>query len=699
MSPKADPVNEDAGDELPRERTHFKELLLTDHFKRAKEAKADQAPSGNTFYEELVCVGYQPQLKRLDAVVHLKNANGYSGNICSAGSQEYVKFFASTDEGATWMELGTTAFTAWDVPGTKPLEFDVTLSVDLDDKCCRDENIVLVRGILSWQVPPGDADDPVIWGNGLDAHVQVAPKALGNIFQLLQCLGFPQKVDEIAGIVDPDQIVEFGDAKAMTPLQLHRLYQETDVPQHRYLLGHVAQVLADPVALSTIAKQPALGLFPGMKDLVDIGSIIKFLQDPQGNQTYEQLGCVGLNTTSNELVATVDVKLSSGYSGNLCTKGSHENVAFWVDWGSGWEYAGTTSVNVHDIASIPDDGLQFSAALPFPQLLAHRQPCKAGATTARVRAVLSWSTLPSDTDPYAVPFWGGHLETNVLIPPGDAILGGGPVLEAIGSMPLLYIDPVTGLADGQSTVGFVASGSPFGRQVNFAGWVINPATGLPGGGGMQYRILLSKDAGATFTPMKDTFGVVTVNLPSGVQNTVLQTPDASGWCPYLADFTTPGSIVSVVQNILGYETTAGDGKLWISMEARQGASPLGATPWKVIQLDNTAPDAAVAITSGGGSCGDFKPGDLIQGTYSASDNEALSGVSVTVLMAMPGAAVTKLPSTVTLTVEAGTWELQTLPETTPCGYVIRVVAADRTIVDSSGIHWTGDDNTGFCLRP
>ena len=31
--------------------------------------------------------------------------------LCPAGSQEYVKFFASTDDGATWTDLGLTAIT------------------------------------------------------------------------------------------------------------------------------------------------------------------------------------------------------------------------------------------------------------------------------------------------------------------------------------------------------------------------------------------------------------------------------------------------------------------------------------------------------------------------------------------------------------------------------------------------------------
>ena len=47
------------------------------------------------------------------------------------------------------------------------------------------------------------------------------------------------------------------------------------------------------------------------------------------------------------------------------------------------------------------------------------------------------------------------------------------------------------------------------------------------------------------------------------------------------------------------------------------------------------------ITSGGGSCGDFTPGSTITGSYSASDNEQLDGVSISVEMPMPGATLTQ----------------------------------------------------------
>lgn len=686
---------------LPPERTHFKELLLADHFGDLAAPAAGDPPTGNTTYEELVCVGYQPQLKQLNAVVHLNLSSGYLGDICTAGSEEYVKFFASTDDGTTWTALGITSFTAWDVSGAKPLEFDVTLPVNLAETCCKDENIVLIRAILSWQVPPGGATDPVVWGNGLDAHVQVAPLVLGTLANLLECLEIPFQHTEAGQIVDLDQIVEFGAATELTPVQLHELYSDTEIPQHRYLLSAATQLLDDPTALSAAANQPEFELMPGLTGLVDVGGVVKVIADPQGDETFEQLGCVGLNTTASTLVATIDVKLSSGYLGNLCTAGSNEYVAFWADWGTGYEYVGTTSVNVHDIASIPADGLQYAVALPFTQAITQRQPCANGAQTVPVRAVLSWATPPSDTDPYAVPVWGGHLETNVLIPPGEPVTGGGPDLESIGGMALESIDQTTGLATGQLGVGLLANGCPFGGQINFSGHVINASGGI-GGPGLQYRILTSTTStGSSFTPMTQPFYVRTHSWSGGVSGPVLQTPDSEGWCDCLEDY---AASVSVVENILGYWQTTGDKQLWIAMEVREGVNmPLlgPATPsWTLIQLDNEAPTVTVEITSGGGSCGDFQPGAIVEGSYWARDNEDLHSVTLEVEPTMNGPEPKLTPSPSPKPAEqSGTWKLATEAQTPPCGYVIRAVAADNTIVDSGYIGWTGEDYAGFCLRP
>jgi hypothetical protein len=685
--------------DLPPERAQFKELLLTDHFKELKAVTAGGPPVGNTSYEQLTCIGYQPQLKQINAVVEQKLANGYSGGLCTNGSTEYVAFYASTDGGSTWSSLGLTSFTVWDVGGPKPLEFDVTLSVDLPAYCCQETSIVLIRGILSWEVPPTGPTAPIVWGNGLDANVQVAPLTLGKFSDIWECLQIPFSIEQLGEVVNLDQVIEFGSGTALSPGELHELYKNSNVPQHRYLLPQAAALLGNPVALSAAAATPDFELIPSLKGGVNLGSLIGALKDPQGNETYEQLGCIGLNPTTTNLVATIDIKLPSGYSGNLCTNGSQEYVAFWADWGSGWEYAGTTSVNVHDIGTIPAGGLQYAAVMPFPEALAKRQPCSDGPLVVPIRAVLSWATPPSNVNPYAVPVWGGHLQGDVLIPPGQPISGdGGPDLESIGSMPIGLIDQSTGLATGQSINPFYANACPFGGAIAFSGHVINSSGGV-GGTGLTYRILISQDGGSTYAPMTGTFNVETNNWLTSVQTTVPQSPDSSGWYQCRENY---AATIDVVGNVLGYFDTAGNNRLWVAMEVMQGAVPLGPSSpvWTMIQLDNTAPAPVdVAITSGGGSCGDFTPGSKISGTYSASDNEALDSVTISVEMPMPGATLSQALSTATLTSQSGTWELDTLTTTDPCGYTITADAVDNTIVDSGGIGWHGYGYTGFCLRP
>jgi hypothetical protein len=675
---------------LPQERAHFRELLLSDHFKL--EPAADGPPQGSTEYEQLVCIGYRPQLKRLDGVVQIKQSFGYLGDVCTAGSQEYVRFFASTDNGATWTDLGLTSFTAWDIPGPKPFDFDVSIPVDMAEMCCQDENLVLIRGVLSWEVPPVSATAPIVFGNGLDVTVQVAPIALGTLQDLLECLHFPVDLPAAGKVASLDQIVEFGPPQQLTPQQLFELYQGTEVPSSRYLLGQVAELLGDPVAVS--AAVSTAGLVPALPG-IELGALLGIIIDPQGDENWEQLGCVGLNTVTDELVATVHVKLSSGYGGGLCASGSQEYVAFWADWGAGFQYAGTGSVNVHDISSIPADGLQYSVPLSFPQALTNCRPCQDGPLTITVRAVLSWAVPPSDTDPFAVPVYGGHLEATVVIPPGEPITTGGPVLESIGSMPVALISDATGLATGTSLVPAIgiANACPFGGGLEFTGHVINPATGLFGGAGLQYRILVSTNVGASFVPMTEPFQVTLSTSPLPVT----QTPDpVTGWCNCLE----LSGVVDVVGNILGSWTSSGNGQLWISMEAQQNGVLIGTgSPWQLVQLDNTGPDASVLITSGSGSCGDFYPGDTISGTYSASDNENLAGVSIGVEPGMLGATITKTAMSKTLTTESGTWQLTTTAASEPCGYVMVATAADNTIVDSGFKGFTEQGFAGFCLRP
>src|SRR5258705_8718177 len=109
--PKTGPVVPDKTAVAPAikvepERAQFKALILQNpNYSgnlKASAFKAAKSIVSNTTYEELKCVGLQPQLNRLEAVVWVKQTAGYSGGICSSGSTEYVRFWLSYDNGATW---------------------------------------------------------------------------------------------------------------------------------------------------------------------------------------------------------------------------------------------------------------------------------------------------------------------------------------------------------------------------------------------------------------------------------------------------------------------------------------------------------------------------------------------------------------------------------------------------------------------
>ena len=61
--------------------------------------------SGDTAFEQLTCAGYNPQTRELEGVIQVKENSGYSGSLCTAGSTEYVAFYAFFD--GIWNALGT----------------------------------------------------------------------------------------------------------------------------------------------------------------------------------------------------------------------------------------------------------------------------------------------------------------------------------------------------------------------------------------------------------------------------------------------------------------------------------------------------------------------------------------------------------------------------------------------------------------
>src|SRR6266700_1612538 len=87
------------------ERSSFRSLFLSNpnYFGTfPKLGKVVLPKSFDTAFEQLVCLGLDPQHKKLEAVVQIKQQNGYGTDACGEGSREYVRFFVQ--HGALWQD-------------------------------------------------------------------------------------------------------------------------------------------------------------------------------------------------------------------------------------------------------------------------------------------------------------------------------------------------------------------------------------------------------------------------------------------------------------------------------------------------------------------------------------------------------------------------------------------------------------------
>jgi hypothetical protein len=216
-------------------------------------------------------------------------------------------------------------------------------------------------------------------------------------------------IDKIKRATGPGVASQEVDLRPLSASELHRLYASTSVPEHRYL----SRTLTESVNSLEIGAHPAKWL-AGIKG-IDLTKVVNAWLNTNGSTEYEQLYCIGLDPDTNLLTGVVKVKKGSGYCGGVCTSGSREYVAFWVDSGSGFQYQGTSSAAVYDFGWLPANGLEYHIFLPV-DLLTQMQAQSEGATTVKVRAVLSWNIPPSTTDPNAPVVWGNSIEIRIPIP-------------------------------------------------------------------------------------------------------------------------------------------------------------------------------------------------------------------------------------------------------------------------------------------
>jgi len=115
---------------------------------------------GNTKYEQLTCVGFNPDLNRIEATLQIKLPFGYGGSLCQAGTIEYVRFFI--DYGSGWVDVGVAGVNVHDLPNhpdcakhpDKPITYVITHALEPKRDYCLHPVLPKVRAILSWNILP-----------------------------------------------------------------------------------------------------------------------------------------------------------------------------------------------------------------------------------------------------------------------------------------------------------------------------------------------------------------------------------------------------------------------------------------------------------------------------------------------------------------------------------------------------------------
>jgi hypothetical protein len=711
------PAANERQEEFAEERSKFRALILSNpnYFGNVEGSQFPPVLNIqlNQFYEEIGCVGFQPQFNRLDAVVYINQPSGYGGGVCSQGTPEYVRFYLSADNGASWQDAGITSFTAYNIPagtsGRRRLEYAVALNINPRKRFCFFDNIYLVRAILSWNVPPPPNQPNFIpvWGDVHNTNILIDPLRIVLIDDILTQAQIKLPAP-LANIVDVQQPVALAQPKVLGAAELQALYRGKDVPAHRYALPELQQLINLPGLTENLMAPNFGGVLQNLN--IDWSKLIDLLFPTDGNTSFEELECIGLNPNQDALVGVIRVKLPSGYSGGPCTAGSREYVTFWADFDNNGSYEtclGTTSVNVHDIEPLPQGGLEYSVFLPV-NLDQYRRPCQQGAVVVRIRAILSWQVAPPCANPNFIPTWGNREHTLIHIRPGRRPLGHPAIIETVGSMAYTDIN-AAGYANGPSILlGFMANEAPFGGEVVLTGHLANPTDISAGATALRYKIIVNN--GTSDEVVDNAFEVGRSRLLDGVWSflpNVLQEVDAQGFYTYREDLTgAPGNAqFFVLGNVLGRWQTAGKTGTWtIRIVVRDAANIEYSSNVVTVRLDNAPPvipPGSFRITSGGGNCADFTIGDTIVGTYTVADEHMLS-IGFGVLPALGGTFSTTPPlprlwPSLPTGGETGEWRLDTtgMPR---CGYVVHLSASDRTIVDSGPNHWSAHEYIGLCLR-
>lgn len=558
-------------DKLAKYRTGFTQMISANpnYFGNIKDSliavqyKPVYPMQGNTTYEELICTGLYPEQDLLESVIEVKLPYGFGTGLCGTGTKEFVGYYL--DDGTGFVSLGA------------PTEVDVHNIAFVDGSHlfyavrkafspakflnCKTPQIVKIRSILSWEQPPSGPNSIPVWGNIEDRWVQIRPVKKAFMFYPMPYdpfvipklaadpipLFFPKDIQSPVGLnpVEPiciagtkEEIKEFIDQSIEAE---NRMRQNGQIEKERF--DYVKQIAKNPNSFGSISESKEKTQIMKMLNQMPTSTMNQLKAQIAVNPEflaplypyllktrYEQMTCVGLYPEEDLLEAVIQIKLNYGFSGDLCTAGSQEYVAFYIDWGTGYEHMATASVNVHDIPDVANaKNLYYAVKANIPADKLHLKSCST-ENIVKVKAILSWNMNPTPYGPNFTPTWGNTLVKYVQIRP-ESSAGQKCYIEIINEIVTDDIGKTgadKGYAVKTNSAGNMVFGTydrPFGGVIACWGKYIASAPGA-----VYYRFLYKEDAaGSVWKPVLDNRITRRPLLFWPYSATVSVTPDADGW--------------------------------------------------------------------------------------------------------------------------------------------------------------------------
>ena len=646
-------------------------------------------------YEQLTCVGYNPDTGVMQATFAINRSTGYGGNLCQTGSLEYVRFYIDFNDGAGFIDQGSTAINVHNIPASNDCKgksiFPITYVASLTKKTvkksyCDSPALPKLRAILSWNnEPPVNSPNWVpVWGNVMDSDIQIKPSIKFDFLKDVDLSEFlslassspdlsAKHLAEISGIEINNLLPPPGPPPYP---EMVKAYNQLKIPPLRYAYKATMNMIKYPTSELTMLNKSLLDSYKiDYSSIIDKLTLVIPIDKTKANVDYEELECVGLDYNTESLVATVKIKKKAGYSGSLCDAGSKEYVAFWVDWDNScdWEYVNTVQFKVHDV-DMPGDFLSYSVSLPLDATF-HRKLCE-NPNVIRVRGVLAWNKTPSVTNPDQLEFYGNRVDTHVQIKPGVELLPGDvmPLFVVIGGIDVDHVNDATGLTKENSI--FAYNALPVPENAAFGGVIVVNGPSFPG---HRYRIKVTNLTNGTSYYLSNALSTVGWSPIPPYAPWTTQSPDAMGYYNYLP-------VNKNILNVLARFNPGTEDKLHVEIEVEGILGTFG----KTIQMDNTYPVINLKIDDNG-DCTHYKKGDNITGHFYVNDlniwswsfgstyGGAVSGTTNT--PAMPGTA----------------FSVPTNAGSNPCGS-FSLSAVDKTIVNSQSLGHHVKTSYNVCLK-